>query len=225
MAVAAAAGRRHHVSVVSCILLLLLVSFILSESQEDDKVVVSVYYEALCPYCANFIVKHLVKIFQTDLINIVNLRLVPWGNTHITINNTWICQHGVDECRLDVVEACAINLLPTLQSQFEFIYCVERLHLMNKHAQTQWPSCFQPDHATVLQSCYNTALGFQLEKAYSDETTNLQPPHRFVPWVLVNGYPLQEDFLNFASYVCNAYRGYNIPDTCKSSTSSNLPIN
>ncbi|KAK4417222.1 hypothetical protein Salat_2547800 [Sesamum alatum] len=50
------------------------------------------------------------RIFQTDLLNIVNLRLVPWGNTQIRSNDSWICQHGVDECQLDVTEACAIML-------------------------------------------------------------------------------------------------------------------
>ncbi|KAL6528587.1 hypothetical protein OROMI_029232 [Orobanche minor] len=61
-------------------------------SPENSRVTLSVYYESLCPYCANFIVNHLVKIFQTDLINIVDLRLVPWGNTRIQANGTWICQ-------------------------------------------------------------------------------------------------------------------------------------
>lgn len=32
----------------------------------------------------------------------------------------------------------------------------------------------------------------QLEQAYADETAQLNPRHRFVPWVLVNNIPLQE---------------------------------
>lgn len=91
-----------------------LIDFSEESSSADNKVNLSVYYESLCPYCANFMVNHLVKIFQTDLINIVNLRLIPWGNTQIQPNDTWICQHGVDECRLDVIEACAINSWPKL---------------------------------------------------------------------------------------------------------------
>lgn len=67
-------------------------SKISSENDSENRVNLSVYYESLCPYCANFIVNNLVKIFQTDLINIVNLRLVPWGNTQIQPNDTWICQ-------------------------------------------------------------------------------------------------------------------------------------
>lgn len=57
----------------------------------DDKVTLSLYYESLCPFCANFIANQLGKVFETDLISIVSLRLVPWGNTQRT-NNSWICQ-------------------------------------------------------------------------------------------------------------------------------------
>lgn len=59
---------------------------------QDDRVGVSVYYESMCPYSADFIVNQLIKIFQTDLPSIVDLRLVPWGNARFTSNNTWICQ-------------------------------------------------------------------------------------------------------------------------------------
>ncbi|XP_047976810.1 gamma-interferon-responsive lysosomal thiol protein [Salvia hispanica] len=183
-------------------------------SSSDNKVNLSVYYESLCPYCANFMVNHLLKIFQTDLINIVNLRLIPWGNTQIQSNDTWICQHGVDECRLDVIEACAINSWPKVEKHFKFIYCVERLHLMDKH--TQWQSCYGANNLdqTPVNNCYNNGLGFQLEMAYADETTKLNPRHRFVPWVVVNNIPLQEDFENFIGYVCRAYRGNKVPKAC-----------
>ena len=56
------------------------------------KVNVSLYYESLCPYCGNFIVNQLRKVFETDLNSIVNLRLVPWGNAHRVTNSSWTCQ-------------------------------------------------------------------------------------------------------------------------------------
>ena len=58
----------------------------------SEKVEVSLYYETLCPFCANFIVNHLVKIFQNGLISAVNLRLVPWGNAWTNPNGSVICQ-------------------------------------------------------------------------------------------------------------------------------------
>ncbi|CAA2969913.1 gamma-interferon-inducible lysosomal thiol reductase [Olea europaea subsp. europaea] len=168
------------------------VSLSSTNDNEEDKVNLSLYYESLCPYCASFIVNELVKVFKTDLISIVNLRLVPWGNTQISPNNTWICQHGIDECQLDVAEACAIRLWPSVETHFKFIYCIERLHLMNRH--TEWQSCFGAAgfNPTALRNCYINGLGYQIEIEYADETARLNPPHRFVPWVLVNNQPLQE---------------------------------
>nr|GEU89867.1 hypothetical protein [Tanacetum cinerariifolium] len=40
-------------------------------------------------------------------------------------------------------------------------------------------------------SCYGM---LQLELQLADETNHLNPPHRFVPWVLVNNHALQEDY-------------------------------
>jgi len=78
------------------LLLLLLVppssSSSSSSSAPNEKVTVSLYYESLCPYCADFIVNRLVRLFQTDLISIVNLRLVPWGNAWIAPDGSVVCQ-------------------------------------------------------------------------------------------------------------------------------------
>lgn len=64
-----------------------------SSSSKSQNVTVSLYYETLCPYCANFIVNYLVKIFQNGLISIVNLRMVPWGNAWIDKSDgSFICQ-------------------------------------------------------------------------------------------------------------------------------------
>lgn len=61
-------------------------------SSPDDKVKLALYYETLCPYCSNFIVNYLYKIFENGLIDIVDLKLSPYGNAKIGPNNTIICQ-------------------------------------------------------------------------------------------------------------------------------------
>lgn len=52
----------------------------------------SLYYETLCPYCANFIVNHLAKLFDNGLISVVDLRMVPWGNAWINPDGSLVCQ-------------------------------------------------------------------------------------------------------------------------------------
>lgn len=54
----------------------------------------------------------------------------------------------------------------------------------------------------------------QLELKYAAETNSLVPPHQYVPWVVVDGQPLYEDYENFISYICKAYKGNVMPEAC-----------
>lgn len=58
----------------------------------SDKVSVELYYETLCPDSVDFILNHLVKLFHTGLISIVDLKLLPYGNAKLRSNSTIICQ-------------------------------------------------------------------------------------------------------------------------------------
>ncbi|KAL5742474.1 hypothetical protein ACOSP7_029206 [Xanthoceras sorbifolium] len=168
-------------------LLLLSISPCVSEN-----VTVSVYYETLCPYCADFVVNHLVKLLQNGLSSIVNLRMIPWGNALIQPDGTFVCQHGPGECMLNTIEACTVAIYRS---------SISILSIVNGY-------------------------GKQLEQKCAAETAQLNPPHRFVPWVVVNNQPLQEDFMNIVSYVCKAYRGTRLPEACRSlSEWKSLPKN
>lgn len=65
----------------------------ISLPSSSPKVSVGLYYESLCPYCSSFIGNNLVKLFEDDLISIVDLHLSPWGNTKLRPDNvTVVCQ-------------------------------------------------------------------------------------------------------------------------------------
>jgi len=81
------------VSPSTTLFLSLLLSFFAFFSQSESKshppkVSIDLYYETLCPDSSDFIVNHLPKIFTTDLIPIVHLKFVPWGNAKIRPNTT-----------------------------------------------------------------------------------------------------------------------------------------
>ena len=61
-------------------------------SNPIQKVDLTLYYETLCPYCSYFIAHHLVTLFTDDLISMVNLRLVPWGNSLLLPSGYFQCQ-------------------------------------------------------------------------------------------------------------------------------------
>ncbi|KAJ0088992.1 hypothetical protein Patl1_31416 [Pistacia atlantica] len=188
------ASKKQFIFLLIASVLLLLVS-----PSCGQNVTLSVYYETLCPYCADFIVNHLVKLFQNGIISIVNLHLIPWGNAFIQPDGTVMCQHGPGECLLNTIEACTISVYPDVVQHFGFIHCVERLSLEKR--QAEWMDCFKIT---------------KLEQKYATETAQLNPPHRFVPWVVVNDQSLQEDYMNFISYLCRAYKGTQVPEACRS---------
>ncbi|WOL16304.1 gamma-interferon-inducible lysosomal thiol reductase [Canna indica] len=212
---AMAAPARFVVFLVVCFI---ASSSVVSASDSPPKIPLALYYETLCPYCSKFIVNQLPNIFRDGLISIVDLELVPYGNAFLDSNNTISCQHGPDECLLNTVEACAISAWPDLEKHFGFILCVESLILENKHLE--WESCFSKlgidSHA--VKECYDSGHGKELELQYAAKTGSLRPPHKYVPWVVVNGAPLFEDYMNFESYICRAYSG-EPPEAC-----SKLPL-
>ncbi|WOL18646.1 gamma-interferon-inducible lysosomal thiol reductase [Canna indica] len=178
------------------------------------KVSLSVYYEALCPYCSDFIVNRLPKLFSSGLISAVDLDLVPYGNARLDASGSIVCQHGQKECLLNTVEACAINARPIVQQHFSFIYCVERTVKDGQYAN--WEACFQQTgfDSNAVVDCYNNGYGVEIELQYKAQTDALQPPHLYVPWVTVNGQPIYEDYENFEHYICKAIDGVR-PRACE----------
>ncbi|EEF35685.1 Gamma-interferon-inducible lysosomal thiol reductase precursor, putative [Ricinus communis] len=184
-------------------------------SKNAAKVNLSVYYEALCPSCADFIVRNLMTIFNNGLIDIINLRMIPWGNAHVNrVNNTMVCQNGLDECELNTIQACAINVWNNVNKYYALIYCIEFLAIEGRHRN--WLTCFSSLGLSKkpVMECYKNGNGTKLDVVYGYETTHLKPPQTFVPWVLVNNQPLGTDYKNFTAYVCNAYKGDPVPTAC-----------
>ncbi|KAK9069079.1 hypothetical protein SSX86_013195 [Deinandra increscens subsp. villosa] len=180
----------------------------------EEKLKLTLYYEALCPACEDFVVNYVDNIFDNGLISIVDLKLSPYGNAKINPNGTIVCQHGEWECRLNTIEACSIHAWPAPSDHFPFVYCIEKLNSEGKY--TEWETCFEkldldPNPVT---DCYSRGIGHELELQYADEILALEPPHAYVPWVVVDGQPLYDDYTDFISYICKAYKGSNMPKAC-----------
>lgn len=54
---------------------------------DSQKVNLSVYYDTRKTSSASFIISNLAQIFDKDLITILNLKLVPWGNVNVNTSN------------------------------------------------------------------------------------------------------------------------------------------
>lgn len=82
-----------------------------STRNDPAKIIVSVYYEALCPDSRRFFVDQLLPAYEL-IPDSIELDLVPYGkaNTKQTDGRiNFSCQHGPTECLANKIHACVID--------------------------------------------------------------------------------------------------------------------
>ncbi|EFH39542.1 hypothetical protein ARALYDRAFT_497109 [Arabidopsis lyrata subsp. lyrata] len=177
---------------------------------DSDKVKLNLYYESLCPGCQEFIVDDLSKIFDYDLYTITHLKLVPFGNAKLSDNLTITCQHGEEECKLNALEACAIRTWPDpifIQGQLNVRISFWQITLDVRKLSMIVKMVIFRERYLILR--------------YATQTISLKPPHEYVPWVTLNGKPLDDNVQSMddlMAQICKAYKGKTaLPKVCNSS--------
>eukprot|EP01066_Platyproteum_vivax_P007241 Platyproteum_vivax@DN2786_c0_g1_i1.p1 len=144
---------------------------------------ITLYFEALCPYCRKWILKSLFPIYNSPIFaDNFEVSLVPYGNAKV-VNGTVVCQHGVEECELNEQLACGLHyaeLYPNISNGIGFAFCVEDTHNAEKCSIAN-----NIDWKWLVSKCYKHDLGEKLTKVNEDKTAKLSPPHSYVPWVTV----------------------------------------
>ncbi|XP_053320065.1 gamma-interferon-inducible lysosomal thiol reductase [Spea bombifrons] len=185
----------------------------------DPAVQVELYYESLCGGCRNFIV---TQLFPTWLMlnNIMNVTLVPYGNA-MEKNNSgkweFECQHGPEECVGNMMEACLMYYLGNLDDYFLVIFCMESSNNVTM-ALDACLSIYEPSLSSKkVVECVNSDLGNKLMHQNALRTEALNPPHKYVPWIVINGKH-SDDLQSRAqsalfNLICETYTGPK-PDAC-----------
>ncbi|XP_030074863.1 gamma-interferon-inducible lysosomal thiol reductase isoform X1 [Microcaecilia unicolor] len=179
------------------------------------------FYESLCGACRGFLVNELfpVWILLTDILNVT---LVPYGNAaERNDSGKWEfrCQHGPDECLVNMIETCVMHYLGNIKDSFPVIFCIESSNFVINATE----ACLQiyaPDLAIEkVMSCVKGDLGNQLMHQNALLTETLNPPHQYVPWIVINGKhtdELQEEAMDMLyNLICKLYTGEK-PEACKS---------
>jgi len=197
----------------------------------DEKVMVELYYEAQCPGCREMVTTSFYKAFQTEgFLDMAEVAFVPYGNAQETKTASgsyeFECQHGLSECVYNTIEACALAKIDDPLMAFQFIDCIERSDESRDPQQDYYKvaiACCEltkiPDTTVaMMEECATGLEGIKLNHEAAAKTDALDPPHKFVPYVVVNDVH-SDDVQNTISdslfdYVCGAYLGANKSPAC-----------
>ncbi|NWR38521.1 GILT reductase, partial [Tachuris rubrigastra] len=180
----------------------------------------SLYYESLCPACREFLV---LKLFPTWLLlpsEMLNITLVPYGNAQErNVSGKWDfqCQHGPEECLGNMIEACLMNEAKNFSTYFPIIFCLESGSSVTKNLE----ACLQIYAPELdrgrIAACVQGDTGMALMHQNAQLTEALDPPHQFVPWIVINGKHTDElqaqAEASLLGLVCRLYQGEK-PDAC-----------
>jgi len=172
------------------------------KEQKPKKIQIDFYMEAGCPGCKAFTTSVL-----TDVLNAVgdyvNLRAIPYGNAQL--NNSVIkCQHGEDECVGNKIELCMMDKYGKnndWQAWFPAFKCIEKSDETPLNASRTCLADSGMDVNAIIQ-CATGNEGDLLHMQAAKQTIDLDPPHTFTPWIVLDGAPVKDKVMDLLSLVC-----------------------
>ncbi|KAK9839438.1 hypothetical protein WJX81_001985 [Elliptochloris bilobata] len=151
------------------------------------KVKVDFYGEALCPYCAKFLTETAAPLFAEGFAPYMDFRYVAYGNAKNTSDGLE-CQHGPEECLENRALLCAIGDATNQTDWFPFALCLSENHTPEAIGLCTHAAKLDGE---AIHKCMNGDLGSELVRSAAKETAGLDPPHTYVPWIVVNGVAIE----------------------------------
>lgn len=154
--------------------------------EKPQKVLVSVYYEALCPDSRSFVITQLVPT-NNILEDYVSVQLIPYGKAEtIVTNDDYIfkCQHGETECEANIIHACAIEKIKDPKKSLEVVACMIK---NNIHPMSIFKHCTKElDEQEEILSCSQSIEGRKLLAKHGEATKALRPRVGFIPTITLD---------------------------------------
>merc|ERR1712238_578282 len=206
------------------------------DTTDDNKVQVELYYESQCPGCRQLITTSFAAAYHTEgFLDMADITFIPYGNALETQNDddddtySFECQHGASECVYNLIETCAIHKLLEW-TQFQFIKCIEQ-HDENRATDQDYESValacgkslgIEMSLMDEIKACVFSHEGNSYEHAMAVKTEALEPPHTYVPYVVVDGSHTEDIQTavteSLFEYVCRTYQGTQRSTQCPTTT-------
>jgi interferon gamma-inducible protein 30 len=193
----------------------------------------SIYYESICPDSRRFVLDQLIPTYD-KLNQYLDIDLVPFGNANVSypnhdFNPYFQCQHGPNECYGNKAHACVIDMTKSTRPTLNFIKCMFEADNW-KQTQITSQKCGERLNLnmTHLNGCIEGPEGDRLLLVYSYRTFNLEPQHKSVPWIIIDGKndtstnEIQRQLAkNLLKYLCDTYHNNHEPklSQCRASES------
>ncbi|XP_016983692.1 GILT-like protein 2 [Drosophila rhopaloa] len=136
---------------------------------QTDRLPVTLYYEALCPYCMEFVTTQLSpSMVRLDRLPYTDLKLIPFGNAQSDAAGNVTCQHGLQECELNAWHACILEHHEIAES-LKLIACMMR---GKKNRLDKCADRYRIDVADV-KNCRQTRQVNDILQKYGEETAKV----------------------------------------------------
>lgn len=184
--------------------------------------VVTVFYETLCPDSKNFFVKQLTSTYK-KLPHLVDVSYVPYGKAKTIVNKDgsldFECQHGPIECEGNIVHSCTVEVVTDPTTRLNLVACMITDNMLPKDSFHRCAKEYALDEteSRKIIACAESPHGKELLKVYGEQTAALRPRVSFIPTVLLDGSQRNQAAIlkNLKQEICEILtnRG-NPPDVC-----------
>ena len=217
----------------------------LGDNKDDDneKIEIELYYESQCPGCRETITQSFKEAYDVPgFLKMAKVTFVPYGNARETNTASpyeFECQHGPSECSYNLIEACLIEKISCPVQQFSLLNCIESYdddrHPKPDRFNQVLIGCsllvgIEKSQAESIKTCVDSSEGNTLMHDLALKTGALDPPHQYVPWIVVDGThddKTQNDIMDHGlfEYVCDNYTGPNKSPACPENDEGDENIN
>ncbi|KAK7072716.1 oxidoreductase activity protein [Halocaridina rubra] len=183
-----------------------------TKKSEPDSVKISVFDEALCPDCREFVKSQLGPTWE-ELRDILEVETIAYGwaeESHSRSGYNFTCQHGPDECVSNMILECSKHYIKDINLYVNFTVC-----FMGEEEPLPPPLAIAEKcvrRITVdwlsIANCTESVEGENLlHEAGVRFHALTDPKPTEVPWILINDEFNSEAAYNLTGVVCSIYQG------------------